>query len=246
MRTKRTLKQFPGCWHESQDHDCTISRGHLAAVGVVFGEHLELAEIAAQEQQLRTSIGQATWLAFAIGVAVYYVTSLIPGTSGKSIVVGWLFGVAQGVAIVLLGLTAAALTTFSLSRFLLRDVVESRLAVFQRRLNNALESDGAFYLLTLRMLHVPYTLLNYVCGVCRVSWWTFAWTTAVGLLPGTCVFVFLGANLPTLHELITDGAEQLISPWLWLALLATGLLPWLARSVARAMKQFLKSPAINP
>ena len=218
----------------------------LAALGFAFHEQLALENLAAQEQRLREAIRRAPWQAFFVGLAVYYGASLVPGTSGKAIVFGWLFGIAQGVVLVSAALTLAALTTFTLCRYFLRDVVESRFAIFQRRLNAALERDGVFILLTMRMFHVPYSLLNYVCGVCRVSTATFAWTTALGMLPGTCVFVFLGANLPTLNEIATDGVKHLLSPWLWIALLATGLLPWVVRALSRAWSGVASDPSKSP
>ena len=174
----------------------------IALIGLVLltRRFVSLEQLAAHEAQLRDLIATSPWAALVVGLSVYYIASLVPGSWGKAIVVGWLFGFWQGVLIVDVALTAAAITTFALSRYVLRDAVEGRMWVFLLRLNRAIAQDGAFYLLTLRLFHVPYSLVNWGAGASRVSAFAFAWTTMLGLLPGTVVAVLVGTRLPTLQQ----------------------------------------------
>jgi uncharacterized membrane protein YdjX (TVP38/TMEM64 family) len=128
-------------------------------------------------------------------------------------------------------LTLAALATFMVSR----DLIEARFASHVARLNQHLERDGPFYLLVLRMAHAPYTFMNYVSGALRVPSHTFWWTTQVGLLPGTVVFVFAGTRLPTLQELADQGTIRLLDPWLIFGLVLTEVLPFLIRWLLKAL-----------
>ena len=123
-----------------------------------------------------------------------------------------------------------------LSRFVLQEAIQSRFAVRLQRLNAALERDGPFYLLTLRMLHMPYTFVNYLSGASTLPAWTFLWTTALGMLPSTMVFVYVGTQLPTLHTLMTHGPERLLDPSLLGALLLMGLFPFVTRSIYRQVR----------
>jgi uncharacterized membrane protein YdjX (TVP38/TMEM64 family) len=52
--------------------------------------------------------------------------------------------------------------------------------------------------------------MNYAAGLAPVSWWTFLWTTALGILPMTVLMVWAGERIDK------------IPPWAWglLALLA--------------------------
>ncbi len=80
----------------------------LALVYLAAWRYLSLDMLAQQEQRLRATVkahGVASWL---VGLAVYVVVSLVPGTGGKAMVFGWLFGFLPALAIVNLGLTAAA------------------------------------------------------------------------------------------------------------------------------------------
>ena len=40
-----------------------------------------------------------------------------------------------------------------------------------------------------------FNLVNYAAGLTSVSWLTFAWTTALGILPATILMVLAGAHI---------------------------------------------------
>jgi uncharacterized membrane protein YdjX (TVP38/TMEM64 family) len=180
---------------------------------------LTLERIAAEEERLREWIHQQPLTAFAAGIAIYVLTSLVPGTAGKAVVFGWFFGFVQGLVIVNCALTVAALIVFLFSRYLFFDFVHQRFRGMARRLDEACLRDGAFYLLTLRLAHAPYSLTNYAAGVTSIPSRTFWWTTQLGILPGCAVLVFLGSQLPSLQTLLEKGVWGLLSPWLIFAFL---------------------------
>ena len=213
----------------------------VLAVAVLAGlvwyvrSYVTIDELVVREQQVRTAIERYPWRSFAIGLAIYTVVSLVPGTSGKSVVFGWLFGLWRAVILIIAGLTAAGLAMFFLSRFVLRAEIEQRYGRFLGALNRHLEREGAFYLLTLRMAHFPYSIINLASGASRVRARTFVWTTAVGLLPGTLVFAWVGIQLPSLDEIATHGMESLIDTPIIAALIVSAVFPLLVRWFARRL-----------
>ena len=69
------------------------------------------------------------------------------------------------------------------------------------------ERGGVSLLLAMRLIPiVPFSLFSYVAGAARVPVWRFTWTTFVGYIPITAVFVYLGSRLEELS--VTD-------PLLW-------------------------------
>lgn len=208
----------------------------LGAVAVLLREHASLEVLVRHETRLREWITDNPVQSFLIGLGVYFLASLIPGTGGKSMIFGWLFGMWSAVLMIDLALTMAAVVTFLVSRYLLRDVVESRFATHIERLNQHLEREGTFYLLQLRMAHAPFTFINYVSGSLRIPVATFSWTTLIGLLPGTMVFVFAGTRLPTLRELSEQGPMGLLEPWLIFGLVLTAILPVLIRELTKRFR----------
>lgn len=73
------------------------------------------------------------------------------------------------------------------------------------------ERGGVTLLLSMRLVPiVPFSLFSYAAGAARVPLGRFVWTTAIGYLPLTAVFVYLGSQLEELSA--TD-------PVLWLGAL---------------------------
>jgi uncharacterized membrane protein YdjX (TVP38/TMEM64 family) len=206
-----------------------IAAALLALFAWYSRSYLGLETLAQQEDILRNQIESNPFQAFFIGFAVYTGISLIPGTGGKAIVYGWLFGFWQAVVIVSVGLAIAAMVIFSLSRYLFRDRIERRYTSFLALMNKHIEKEGAFYLITLRLIHFPYSIVNPVSGASRVKTWTFFWTTVVGLLPANAIWVYVGLQLPSLRDLAISGAASFIEPPLIAALIASATLPFLFR-----------------
>jgi uncharacterized membrane protein YdjX (TVP38/TMEM64 family) len=201
----------------------------LATLAWYLNNYVSIDELAEQESRLRESIALNPWRSFVIGFSIYTVLALVPGTGGKAIAYGWLFGFWQAVTIVTVGLTIAAMVIFSLSRYLIRESIERRYSTYLSLMNKHLEKEGAFYLITLRMLHAPFSIVNPVSGASRVHTWTFCWTTVVGLLPANSIWVYVGIRLPSLHELAHRAPESFIDFPLLAALLLCGTLPFLIR-----------------
>lgn len=215
--------------------------GFGCVVWLLARDQLSLELLAAREQQLRATIEASPVRAYAVGFVIYVLVSMFPGTSGKSIVCGWLFGFWQALLMVTGALTIAALGGFSVSRYVLRDALRNRFSDALAEVERALERDGSFYLLTVRMLHVPFTLVNYLCGAGGVPTSTFAWTTALGLVPSTMIFVGVGAGLPTLDELSRTGPRGVFDLPLVVALVLMGAAPWLLRRMARWVRSRWRS-----
>ena len=192
-------------------------------------ERLSLVELAEQEERLRELIALYPWRAFGVGFGIYLALAFVPGTGGKAVVWGWLFGFWLALLTVSVGLTAAAMVIFALSRYLFQAAIERRYGHFLQSMNRHLDKEGAFYLLTLRMAHVPYSLVNPLSGASRVKTWTFFWTTVVGLLPANAIWIYVGMRLPSLRELAVHGPASLVDLRLFLALAACAAFPWLLR-----------------
>ena len=201
----------------------------LTTLAWYLNNYVSLDELVDQENRLRAAIAANPWRSFVIGFCIYTVLALVPGTGGKAIAYGWLFGFWQAVTIVTVGLTIAAMAIFLLSRYLIRESIERRYTDFLALMNKHLEKEGAFYLVTLRMIHAPFSIVNPVSGASRVRTWTFFWTTAVGLLPANALWVYVGIRLPSLHELARSGPESFIDLPLLCALVVCGTLPFLIR-----------------
>jgi len=212
----------------------------LVTVGLcfVFREYLALETLIAREAWLRDAMDSRPVRTVAIAFVVYIVLSLIPGLAGKSVVFGWLLGFWKGLVVVNCGLTIAALTAFLISRHLIRDVVRDKLGWFMIRLRRRMRENDGTFLLTLRLLHAPFSVVNYAVGATDVTTRRFWWTTQLGLLPGNIAFVLAGASLPSLRELQEQGMWSIVNVPLLVGLTVVGFVPLAIRWAVHQLENF--------
>lgn len=137
---------------------------------------------------------------------------------------GFVYGFAVALPIVVAGWLASALITYAMGRFAGRPLLY-RIAG-ERRFRHAERTvlrGGWPVLLAARLVPiVPFSLTGYVAGAASVPLWRFSWTTVLGFLPLTVVFVLLGSRLEELS--LTDPVLYIaLAPLLALLLLARPL-----------------------
>ncbi len=197
----------------------------IGALGVLARHYGSMEWMVENETRLRELVQQKPGQLWLIGLVIYTAFSLVPGTAGKAVVFGWLFGFWRAVLMVDIALTIAAVTSFVVARYVARDMVNAKFGKRIETLNQGLAKDGVFYLLLMRLAHAPFTIVNYGSSATSISLRTFAWTTMVGILPGTMVFVFVGTRIPTLGEIADKGALQLLDPLMFALLAAAVVFP---------------------
>ena len=210
----------------------------LLFAGWCYADAFSWSQMLEHEDTLRQAVNRRPVTSVAVGLAVYVAASLIPGTTGKSVLFGWLFGFWVGILIVSCSLTLAATLSFLSARYLLSDWLQrSRFARLIRRVDETIEREGAYYFVALRLLHVPYSLLNYSAGATRISTTTFVWTTFVGILPSSIAMVLAGSQLPTLADVRRVGFWSVVDVRVLLAMSAAAMIPFIARKIARVVRK---------
>jgi uncharacterized membrane protein YdjX (TVP38/TMEM64 family) len=171
-------------------------------------------------------------LAAAAFVLVYVAATALslPMAVPLSLVGGALFGRWLGTLLNVTAATAGATLAFLASRYVLRDWVRARLGERLRRIEAGVERDGAYYLLTLRLVPaVPFTLINLGMALTPIRVRTFAAVSWVGMLPGGFVFANAGAAAAAV-----ESPRDVLSAELLLALTLLGVVPLVLRWVVRA------------
>ena len=179
-------------------------------------------------------------LAFALGYSLLVIL-LVPG-SLLTLLAGFTYG-PRGVAVVWLGAMLGCALAFRLGRRAVRGWVERRIAGDPRlqAVDRAVGSDGFRTVLLLRLSPVvPFNLLNYVLGATRLSFSTYLVASGLGILPGTLLYVLLGAAAPDLLSLASGRAvhqSRAARAFLGLGILVTLLATWLiGRRTRRALR----------
>lgn len=121
---------------------------------------------------------------------------LIPG-SALTLGTSTIFGLWKGLVIVLIGANLGALSSFLLARTTMREKV-ARWAEANpsfAALDRAIGQNGFKMVFLARLSPVfPFTLLNYLLGLTNVRTPAYILANLVGMLPGTFLYVYLGAT----------------------------------------------------
>lgn len=165
----------------------------------------------------------------AIFIAVYVLATVLclPGWI-FTIAAGLVYGVAGGFAVAWLSATLGCTASFLCARYLIRERVERALKRNRRfaAVDAAIGEQGWKIVGLLRLSPIiPFNLSNYFYGVTAVGLWPYVFATAIGMLPGTFLYVYLGAAG---RAGVDDEGGG--SPWKW-GLLAVGLLATVAVTV---------------
>ena len=206
--------------------------GASASLFLLFRGSLTLENLAAREGHLREYYQTHPRLVLSLAFLIYVgVTGLsLPGAAPLSVVYAWYFGFWHAMILISFASTLGATLAFLLSRYLLRDLIQSRFGERLVSFNANLEKEGAFYLFTLRLIPaVPFFVINLVMGLTPMKTRTFWWVSQVGMVAGTAVFVWAGSSVPSLEELARKGVAGLITPQLFAAFLLLGTFPLIVR-----------------
>lgn len=221
-----------------------MSRGRLllllvmgSLVGAFFvfdlDAYLSLSRLQAHQVQasawVQAHFGQAALLFTLLYVATTALS--LPGAALLTLGGSALFGVGWGLLLVSFASTLGATLAFLSARFLLRDWVSRRFGDKLATFEAGMAKDGAFYLLSLRLIPLfPFFLVNLLMGLTPIRVSTYYWVSQLGMLPGTFVYVLAGSELATL-----TSTGKILSPGLVAALSLLGLMPWLMRWLQRRL-----------
>ena len=147
--------------------------------------------------------GLITLMLALVHVVVWYPAEILDAA------VGYVYGFWVGLPLVMAGWMLNAVLAYWIGSHAARPLLY-RFIGHERfdRLERMVEAGGVTLLLGMRLVPViPFSLFSIAAGAARADMVTFLWTTAVGYLPLTAIFVYLGSRLETLS--LTD-------PILWL------------------------------
>jgi len=170
-----------------------VSLGVIAASLLLLARQLPFDDFARQLAGWTAEKGMWGKIGF---ILVYVITTvlLLPAWI-LTVVAGATFGLLTGTILVVLGANLAVAVCFLISRHLAREAVARRLQDHPRfaAIDRAVSAGGWRVVALLRLSPViPFTLQNYLYGVTAIRFWHCVLTSAVAMLPGTFLYVYLG------------------------------------------------------
>jgi uncharacterized membrane protein YdjX (TVP38/TMEM64 family) len=109
---------------------------------------------------------------------------------------GFVFGVFLGTVTVSIAATTGAALAFLIARYFARDKIKQKVSSSRRfkQIDRAIGEQGPKLVFLLRISPViPFNLSNYFYGLTAVKFWPYVLSSWIGMLPGTLLYVYLGA-----------------------------------------------------
>jgi uncharacterized membrane protein YdjX (TVP38/TMEM64 family) len=177
----------------------------LVLMGLAYGlglhRYLSLQSLAEHRETLRDFTSNHLLLALLIFVGAYAaaVSLSIPGATILTVTGGFLFGWLLGGSAAVLAATIGATTVFQIARSSFGETLARKAGPSLSKLKDGFAADAFNYLLFLRLVPAfPFWLVNIAAALTTVSLRTFASATALGIIPGTLAFAFVGEGLDSI------------------------------------------------
>jgi len=170
-----------------------------AGAALIFArDYLSFSVLAENYQALSEWRDEHRIAAIALFMLIYVlaVSFSLPGAVWLSLIGGLLFGTVLGSVMVVISATIGALAIFTAARTALGDTLRARADGWLKKMEDGFQAGAVSYLLIMRLVPVvPFFIANLAPAFLGARTWTFFWTTLIGIIPGTVVYISLGAGL---------------------------------------------------
>ena len=170
----------------------------LAVVAMGWHRQLSFGNLLRHHEELRSFIAAHEAGALAAYVAFYIaaVALSLPVGAYISMAGGMLFGAVTGGIAAVIGASIGAVLIFLIAKSALGEQLVRRAGPAAEKIAQGFREDAFSYLLFLRLVPAfPFWLVNLVPALAGVRLAPFAAATAIGIMPATFAFAFVGSGL---------------------------------------------------
>lgn len=192
-----------------------VSRGALArflllplalVAGFLALRYTPLADYMAEEAMtdLFDRLAESWWAPAALILSYVVLCPIGVPATPMLLAGGAVFGVVFGTLYNWIGTVSAAAACYAMGRLLGRDFMVQLAGPRLKRIEKRIARRGFWSLVGLRLLPLPFPLLNYAAALAGVRPVPYLLTSAIGLLPASCLFTYFAAALSK----AAGGAER--------------------------------------
>lgn len=204
-----------------------------------LGDYLNLAYLKESQARFAAVYHEQRLLVLACYMLIYITATALslPGALILTLAGGALFGLVTGTIVISFSSSIGATLACAVSRYLLRDWVQSKFGDKLQKINEGMEKEGGFYLFTLRLVPIfPFFVINLVMGLATIRLRTYYWVSQLGMLPATIVYVNAGKELAKI-----DSLSGILSPGLIFSFALLGLFPITAKKLLAKIRATRKN-----
>lgn len=206
--------------------------GIAAALAILWiagaQDYLSLAYLGERREVLGQLVDNQLILSSLVfmGIYIIVVALSLPAASVLTIFAGFLFGWLHGGVMVVVAATIGATILFLAARSGFGNLFKNKLGAKAEAFAEGFRKDAFGYLLVLRLAPVfPFFLVNIAPAFFNVKTRDYVLATALGILPGTFAFAWLGEGVGSVLDAAkssgaTPSVSQLVTPQITIAFAA--------------------------
>lgn len=167
----------------------------VIAIAVVVAVVLETQVKLPERGDMQSAFAALGWVRVPAFIVFYALATLLPLPKAVfTIAGGVIFGFLFGTVLVLIGAVAGSSGAFVAARMLGRQRVRDMHAARVEQLDLKVGDHGFATVLVARLVPlIPFTTINYIFGLTSVTFRDYFIGTVIGIIPGTAVYVAVGA-----------------------------------------------------
>lgn len=139
-----------------------------------------------------------------VAICVFFPVIPFPVLAG---IIGAVFGTILGLVVSLIGAMVGTMAFFFLSRYGFRDFAQEKLMKNPKvqEYDDFLNRNSFVAILTCRLIPIiPGPLVNIICGLSKVNWFTFFTASTLGKVPNILILSYAGASFSS-NKLFSFG-----------------------------------------
>lgn len=136
-------------------------------------------------------------------MAIYIVAVAfsLPGGAVLTIVGGFMFGLTLGTTFVVVSATIGATALFLVAKTTIGDALKAKMGPWLQKMEQGFQENAFNYLLAMRLIPIfPFFVVNLVPAFLGVRLKTYFFATLFGIIPGSVVFIQVGAGLGSIFD----------------------------------------------
>lgn len=173
--------------------------------------YVSFQTIAEYQTDLENYVANNIVYAAIVFVAIYItaVAFSLPGASILSLLGGLLFGGLLGGVLIVIAATLGAICIFMIARTSVGDFLKQKAGKWMEKIAAEFNDGAASYLLFLRLVPLfPFFVVNLAPALLGARFWTYCWTTFVGIMPATFAYSYVGAGIGSVLANENDRYQQ--------------------------------------
>ncbi len=179
-------------------------------------KYLQFENLRTHKKFLQDLVDQHYFFSTSLFILLYIclVSLSIPGAVFITVLGGFLFRQPFSTFYVVIGATLGASVVFLVSKTAIGNFLKKKAGPFLKKMEKGFKKNTVSYLFFLRLVPLfPFWLVNIAPAFLGVRFWTFFWTTFLGIIPGSFVYTQAGAGLGAIFDSGEKFSLQKIFNW---------------------------------